>query len=80
MTMSLSPTLTSHHFSTFFSFSFALEMGGGKHKSNLDAEAPTFSALFSSKITKRLLEVPAAAGAPRNCKPPEEPVDTYHEM
>lgn len=79
MTMSLHRTLTSHHFSIFFSFSFALEIGGAKHESNLDADAPTFSALFSSKITKRLLEA-LAAGTPRNCKPPEEPVDRHQEM
>lgn len=82
MTMSLYRTLTSHHFSIFLSFSFALEIGGGKHESNLDAEAATFSALFSSKIIKRRLEVleVAAAGTPRNCKPPEEPVEGNHEI
>lgn len=75
MENSLSHTFTSHHLSAFFSFSFALEVGGGNHGSSLDSEVATFSALFSSKTTKRLFEVQAV---PRNCKPPEEPVDNSH--
>lgn len=80
MKISLSYTLTSHHLSALCSFSFALDVGGAAHGSTLGSEGPAFSILFSSKITKRLLETLPRVGAPRDCRPPEKPVNKYHEM
>lgn len=80
MKISVSYTLTSHHLSALCSFSFALDVGGAAHDSTLGFEGPAFSILFSSKITKQLLEALPRVGAPRDCRPPEKPVNKYHEM